>query len=141
MTIVSEEAVVPLHTASISVRWRDLDAFNHVNNSSYFTFLEEARLQWLQSLKGPWMTDHAVPVMAASQVNYRLPIGWPAQLEVELHCVRAGNSSMTIGHRIVDAGDRNKLYCDGHVVMVWMDPATGKSVPLPPPLKDAAASA
>jgi acyl-CoA thioester hydrolase len=41
---------VLLHTASISVRWRDLDAFNHVNNSSFLTFLEEARLQWLQQL-------------------------------------------------------------------------------------------
>jgi acyl-CoA thioester hydrolase len=48
---------------------------------------------------------------------------------------------MTIGHRIVDAENGNKLYCDGHVVMVWMDPATGKSVPLPQPIKDAAASA
>jgi acyl-CoA thioester hydrolase len=120
------------------VRWRDLDAFNHVNNSSYLTFLEEARLQWLQSLKGAWMSDHAVPVMAASQINYRLPIGWPAQLKVELFCMRLGNSSMTIGHRIVDAGDENKLYCDGHVVMVWMDPISGKSVPLPQPIKDSA---
>jgi acyl-CoA thioester hydrolase len=138
MSTVTNEATVSLYTASISVRWRDLDAFNHVNNSSYLTFLEEARLQWLQSLKGAWMSDHAVPVMAASQINYRLPIGWPAQLKVELFCMRLGNSSMTIGHRIVDAGDENKLYCDGHVVMVWMDPISGKSVPLPQPIKDSA---
>jgi acyl-CoA thioester hydrolase len=143
MTIVSHDsnqAAVLLHTASISVRWRDLDAFNHVNNSSYLTFLEESRLQWLQQLKGPWMTEHAMPVMAASQVNYRLPIGWPAQLQVELYCTRMGNSSMTIGHRMVDADDKNKLYCDGHVVMVWMDPTTGKSVSLPPPVKDSASA-
>jgi acyl-CoA thioester hydrolase len=49
-----------------------------------------------------------------------------------------GNSSMTIGHRIVDAQDSNKLYCDGHVVMVWMDPATGKSVALPQPIRETA---
>lgn len=144
MTIVSDDsnaAAVPLHVASISVRWRDLDAFNHVNNSNYLTFLEESRLQWLQHLKGPWMDEHAVPVMAASQINYRLPIEWPAQLKVELYCSRMGNSSMTIGHRIVNADDHNKLYCDGHVVMVWMDPASGKAVSLPQPIKDAAASA
>jgi acyl-CoA thioester hydrolase len=143
MTTVSNdstETAAPLYTALISVRWRDLDAFNHVNNSSYLTFLEESRLQWLQQLKGNWMNDHAMPVMAASQINYRLPIEWPAQLKVELFCSRLGNSSMTIGHRIVDAGDGNKLYCDGHVVMVWMDPATGKSVSLPQPIKDAAAA-
>lgn len=127
-----------LYTASISVRWRDLDAFNHVNNSNYLTYLEEARLQWLQRVPGSWLDEHAMPVMAASEVNYRRPIAWPAQLQVELFCARMGNSSMTIGHRIVDAADGDSLYCDGHVVMVWMDPATGKSVPLPRAIKDAA---
>ncbi|HTC25762.1 thioesterase family protein [Dyella sp.] len=127
----SNSDTVLLHTASISVRWRDLDAFNHVNNSSFLTFLEEARLQWLQQLPGMWMTAHAAPVMAASDLNYRRPIEWPAQVVVELFCTRLGNSSMTIGHRIVDANDDSLLYCDGNVVMVWMDPASGKSVPLP----------
>ena len=127
----SNSDTVLLHTASISVRWRDLDAFNHVNNSSFLTFLEEARLQWLQQLPGMWMTAHAAPVTAASDLNYRRPIEWPAQVVVELFCTRLGNSSMTIGHRIVDANDDSLLYCDGNVVMVWMDPASGKSVPLP----------
>jgi acyl-CoA thioester hydrolase len=133
----SNNDAVLLHTASISVRWRDLDAFNHVNNSSYLTFLEEARLQWLQHLPGKWLADNAAPVMAASEVNYRRPIEWPAQLVVQLFCTRLGNSSMKIGHRIVDASDESKLYCDGHVVMVWMDPASGKSVPLPDVVREA----
>lgn len=134
----SNQQVPLLYTASISVRWRDLDAFNHVNNSNYLTYLEEARLQWLQRVPGPWFDEHAMPVMAASEVNYRRPIAWPAQLQVELFCVRMGNSSMTIAHRIIDATDGDSPYCDGHVVMVWMDPTTGKSVPLPQAIKDAA---
>jgi acyl-CoA thioester hydrolase len=136
---VSNDHNVLLYTAPISVRWRDLDAFNHVNNSSYLTFLEESRLQWLQQLSGPWFTEQAMPVMAASELNYRRPIEWPAQLHVELFCMRLGNSSMTIAHRMVDAEDITRLYCDGHIVMVWMDPATGKSVPLPQAVRDAGA--
>ncbi|MGO4780308.1 acyl-CoA thioesterase, partial [Lysobacter sp. 2RAB21] len=31
----------------LSVRWRDLDAFNHVNNSQFLSYLEEARLRWM----------------------------------------------------------------------------------------------
>ncbi|HJU08550.1 MAG TPA: acyl-CoA thioesterase, partial [Rhodanobacteraceae bacterium] len=54
--------------------WRDLDAFNHVNNSSYLTFLEEARLQWLRTVPGEWFTAHAMPVMAAVELHYRKPI-------------------------------------------------------------------
>ena len=121
----------PLFVAELAARWRDLDAFNHVNNSNYLTYLEEARLQWLSHVPGPWFGEHSMPVMAAVQLNYRRPIEWPAQLHVQLYCERIGNSSMTIAHRIVDAADAGTLYCDGHVVMVWMDPATGKPVPLP----------
>lgn len=133
-------APTPLFTAAIPVRWRDLDAFNHVNNSSYLTFLEEARLQWLSHVPGPWFDDHAMPVMAAVQLNYRRPIEWPAQLHVELFCERLGSTSMTIGHRILDAEHADRLYGDGHVVMVWMDPATGKPVPLPEAIRQSAAA-
>jgi acyl-CoA thioester hydrolase len=127
----------PLFVASLGVRWRDLDAFNHVNNSNYLTYLEEARLQWLSHVPGPWFDEHAMPVMAASQVNYRRPIAWPAQLQVQLFCERMGNTSVTLAHRVVDAERSDTLYCDGNVVMVWMDPATGKPVPLPEAIRAA----
>jgi acyl-CoA thioester hydrolase len=139
-TTVDSAPAVALIEADISVRWRDLDAFNHVNNSNYLTYLEEARLQWLQQLPGEWMNAQAAPVMAASEVNYRRPIEWPAQVRVQLFSQRLGNTSMVIGHRIVDANDGERVYCDGHVVMVWMNPQTGKSVPLPQVVRDSAAA-
>lgn len=119
-------ATIPLH-----VRWRDLDAFNHVNNSSYLTFLEESRLQWLRMVPGEWFTAHAMPVMAAVELHYRKPITWPSEIDVLLTCQRMGTTSLTIGNRIVDRNDHACLYADGNVVMVWVDPATGASVALP----------
>jgi acyl-CoA thioester hydrolase len=133
-----DAVAAPLFEASIEVRWRDLDAFNHVNNANYLTYLEEARLQWLRQVRD-WFNAESMPVLAASELNYRLPIEWPAQLHVQLVCERLGNSSLTLGHRIVDAADASRLYCDGRVVMVWMNPATGKPVPLPPTIREAAA--
>ena len=52
---------------------------------------------------------------------------WPNDILVELFVERLGNSSVTIGHRIVDQHDASKLYSDGNVVVVWMDTQTGKS--------------
>ncbi len=120
----------PVFVAQLAVRWGDLDTFNHVNNARYLTYLEESRLQWLLTL-ADWYSASAMPVLAASVLNYRRPIAWPATLQVHLSCTRVGNTSITMAHRIVDAGDDTRLYCDGHVVMVWMDPVTGKPVPLP----------
>lgn len=120
-----------LMRAPINVRWRDLDAFNHVNNANYLTFLEEARLQWLQSLPGPWVSEDVAPVLAAVQLNYRRPIEWPEQLVVELYGERVGNTSLTVGHRIVAADDGSIVYCDGHAVLVWIDRRSGKAAELP----------
>lgn len=121
----------PLIRVPLMVRWRDLDAFNHVNNSKYLSYLEEARLRWMITMPGMGLEDHIAPVVAASNLNYRRPIGWPGDVVVELFVERLGNTSITLAHRIVDAGDNGVLYCDGNVVMVWIDRENGRAAPLP----------
>ena len=121
----------------LSVRWRDLDAFNHVNNSNFLTYLEEARIRWFDSLDEEWVTEQSAPLLAAVQVNYRMPIPYPAELVVALHCERLGNTSVTIGHRITSQ-DGETLYADGHVVMVWVERASGRPTALPAAVRRAA---
>lgn len=114
----------------IELRWRDLDAFQHVNNSTFMTYLEEARIRWFESLGEPWMSETFAPLVAAVQMNYRLPIPYPARVVVELFADRVGSTSVTVGHRIA-SDDGTVLYADGHVVMVWIDRASGRPTPLP----------
>ena len=124
----------------VPVRWGDLDAFNHVNNAAFLVYAQEARLEWLAGIGGRWFDADAMPVVAAAKVNYRRQLAWPARIEVELAATRVGNSSVTIAHRIVAADDPGCLYADGDVVMVWIDPATGKPVALPAAIRDACKS-
>jgi len=121
----------------IELRWRDLDAFNHVNNANFLTYLEEARIRWFESIGDPWVTDTFAPLLAAVQMNYRLPIPYPGTLMVELVTERIGTTSLTIGHRIASA-DGATLYADGHAVLVWIDRASQRPIPLPEPLLRAA---
>lgn len=120
-----------LFSLDIEVRWRDLDAFNHVNNANFLTYLEEARMVWLNALPGPWKDDRVSPLLAAVQVNFRRPIGWPETVAVVLFAGRIGRTSITLEHRIVSAADAGLVYADGEAVMVWADTRTGKSVELP----------
>lgn len=136
-TPATDPAQRDLIRVPMPVRWRDLDAFNHVNNSKYLSYLEEARLQWMLGVPGQGMDDHVAPVVAAAQLNYRRPITWPAEVMIELFVERLGNSSLTVGHRIVDAKDADVLYCDGHVVLVWIDRDSGASAPLPATVREA----
>ena len=119
-----------LYRHPVTPRWRDLDAFDHVNNSNFLTYLEEARIRWFMGLDKPWVTDAIAPLLAAVQINYKAPIPYPSEIAVELFAERVGNSSVTIGHRIVSA--------DGNVVMVWIDRASGRPVPLPDAVREVA---
>jgi len=123
--------------ARIPLRWRDLDAFNHVNNATFLTYLEEARLQWFSSIRGQWFDEHHAPVVAANHLNYRMQLTWPGEIVVALHCEKLGNSSLTIAHRVADAAQAEKVYCDGTIVLVWIHPASGKPVSLPAAVRTA----
>lgn len=141
-TASAQPASVPdvaLIRIPLSVRWRDLDAFNHVNNSKFLSYLEEARLRWMVTIPGDWIDDHVAPVVAAAHINYRRPIEWPNEIAVELFVERLGDTSLTIGHRIVQATNAQVLYADGHVVMVWIDKTGGRAAALPQAVRAACA--
>src|SRR3546814_7830400 len=48
----------------IALRWRDLDAFNHVNNSTFMTYLEEARIRWFRS------EEHTSELQSLMRISY-----------------------------------------------------------------------
>lgn len=125
-----------LSRCSISVRWRDLDTYNHVNNSVFLSYLEEARLVWLRSLQGDWKTETSAPVIASSHLDFRKQLEWPGEVVVETWLDRLGNRSLGLGSRIVSA-DGDTVYCDALVVLVWINPQSGKSIPLPASIRDA----
>jgi acyl-CoA thioester hydrolase len=129
------EARTPLFSMPLELRWRDLDAFQHVNNSNFLTYLEEARIRWFGSLDKPWVNDDMMPLLAAVQINYKMPIPYPADVVIELYADKVGNTSCTVGHRIASA-DGATLYADGHVVMVWINPKTGRPIPLPAAIRE-----
>ena len=119
----------------IPLRWSDLDAFNHVNNARYLTFLEQARIEWFETIGEAWVTEVSAPVVASATLNFKRPIEYPATVFVELFTEKLGTSSVVIGHRIVNA--EGGLHCDGHVAAVWIDRNTGKATPLPPGVRRA----
>lgn len=115
----------------LALRWRDLDAYEHVNNSVFLTFLEEARIRWFDSLSGPWRSADYAPVLAAVNLNFRRQILYPENLRIRLTTERVGRSSIAITHRITAAADDAVLYADGNTVVVWVAPIDGKPIPLP----------
>lgn len=121
----------PVYTHRLEVRWGDMDAVGHVNNATYLTYFEQARIGWFDSVEVVAMNRSRGPVMANVTCEYRRAIVYPAQLLVEVSVGTPGNSSLPTGYRIVDASDPSIEYAVGGSVLVWIDYTTGKAVPLP----------
>jgi acyl-CoA thioester hydrolase len=54
----------------IAIRWRDMDAYGHVNNAVYLTYLEDCRDAWAQSVLGS-VSDTWDFVLAHVGIDYR----------------------------------------------------------------------
>ncbi|MEO7431572.1 MAG: thioesterase family protein [Dokdonella sp.] len=134
------ESATAIIRVPLSVRWGDLDAFNHVNNAAFLDYVQEARLHWMTSLDGAWLDDAQMPVVAAAHVNFRQQLTWPANIVVELRIERVGRSSVTIAHRITASSDATRLYADGDTVLVWIDRKSGQSIALPAAIRAACQS-
>jgi acyl-CoA thioester hydrolase len=113
------------HEKEIEIRWRDLDAFNHVNHVVFLTYLEEVRDEWL----GRVLDD---PALVWGYVIARVEIDYRRELTLEDNVVVARCSLERVGTKSVTTTE-SVLTCDGETVaeakavLVARDEQTGSS--------------
>lgn len=125
-----------VHTTRIPVRWGDMDYYGHVNNTVYFRFCEQARVEWIEALGFAVDPNRGEgPVVINASCTFLLPVNYPATVVVKVYAGMPGRSSVMTWYEIFVEGDE-RLYAEGASKVVWMDVATNKSVPIPDGLRD-----
>jgi len=124
-----------LHSLKLQVRWGDMDALGHVNNAEYLRYFEQSRVQWLEGLGYPTNGQGCGPILAKMTVTYLKPVVYPSELEVRIFPARLGNTSFTLASEIVNGRDAAERFTEGEFVIVWLDYAANKSVPVPDKLR------
>ncbi len=119
-----------VHTARLSVRWGDMDAAGHVNNSRFFSYFEEARVEWLKATLDDGMFAESGPVLAHASCDFERPVTHPASLVVEVYAEPPGETSLTTLYR-ARLADVDEPVAHGRAVLVWIDAETGTPVPVP----------
>lgn len=130
--VVSDDASLgtPVFTTVIPVRWGDMDAEGHVNNTGYFRFMEETRMRWVSGMGLPTQPPHPVIVLLNAACHYTQPLGYPATVEVSLAIGRVGNSSVQT-HYTLRHVEADMVCAEGYATLVWYDVTLRKSVSLP----------
>jgi acyl-CoA thioester hydrolase len=115
-----------IYTNQQFVRWDDIDAFGHVNNAKYLTYIQEARFLW-----SPFMEM----VVAKAEVDYLVPIYVGGRFyDITLWVEQIGNSSFTLGYEVI--GDNGVVHAKVKTVQVAVSMETKKSRPLTDPERE-----
>ena len=115
-----------MHEKRVEIRWSDVDAFGHVNNAVYATYLEECRDEWLDAAIGGEVSWSFVIARLAIDFRRELRLDDDAVL-ARCTLARIGTSSVTTREEI-RTGD--ELAADAEAVLVARDRQTGRSRPL-----------
>lgn len=117
-----------VHEKRIEIRWHDVDAYQHVNNAVYATYLEECRDEWISHvLEG--VGDEWDFVLARVAIDFRRELRLEDEWVVaSCRLERIGTSSLTLREEI--RAEKGWLAAEAEAVLVARDREAGGSRPL-----------
>jgi acyl-CoA thioester hydrolase len=122
-----------VHVERIPVRWGDMDAMGHVNNTVYFRYMEQTRISWFEALlpRGKaWGTTGIV--IANASCNFKKAINYPGTVEVKMFAGPPGTSSLPTFYELVV---KDRIHADGTATVVFIDMERQKPIRIPENLR------
>ncbi len=116
------------------VRWGDLDAFGHVNNTVFFCYFESARIAYFPAatlIENVICVEGAGRILGQASCQFLRPIRFPCELLVGVRVTEVRTNSFKMEYAIVDAKAPSDLpFARGDSVIVMIDFGTGTRGPL-----------
>ena len=125
-----------VHVERLPIRWGDMDAMGHVNNTVYFRFMEQARIGWFDALvpeQEAWTSTGIV--IANASCNFKRPLTYPGTVEVKVYIGTPGGSSVPTFYDLVLSEDQ-AVYADGEATVVFIDMKTQKPARIPAAIRE-----
>jgi acyl-CoA thioester hydrolase len=125
-----------VHTQQMPIRWGDMDAMGHVNNTVYFRYLEVARIDWFGAIGCGLDPQGEGALIVNAFCNFHKQLEYPGDIVVKMYASDPGRSSFETWATIERADDPGVLYASGGATTVWVDFGQQKSMPLPDWLRE-----
>jgi acyl-CoA thioester hydrolase len=115
----------------IPIRWGDMDAMGHVNNTLYFRYMEIVRIEWLHQVGGKPDPSGEGPVIVNAFCNFIKQLEYPGDVLAKHYVANAGRSSFDTFITLERTDAPGMIYASGGAKTVWVSFPKQKSVPLP----------
>jgi acyl-CoA thioester hydrolase len=119
------------HQMVMPIRWGDMDAMGHVNNTLYFRYMEIARLEWLFAIGAPPNPDGGGLVIVNAFCNFIRQLEFPGDVLAKHYVANPGRSSFDTFITLERVESPGLIYAEGGATTVWIDFKAQKSAPLP----------
>lgn len=137
MPAVFQDTIVHTeHRYVFTLRWADMDALKHVNNTVYFRAIEEARMQIFGPLLHLFEQGTGM-VLARAECDFLRPMSWPGNIEIVHRPIRLGRSSLDCNVLVCKEGEPDFIYARSRAVVVLSHLESGTSSPWPETLRQA----
>lgn len=119
----------PMHV-DVQTRWRDLDAFGHVNNAVFATYIETARGTLFKKWKLTYNGSGKSLIVASITINYHKQLKHPTDIIVGQYISRIGNTSFDVDSALFEKDSDKEAIATSKVVIVCFDFENQVSVPV-----------
>lgn len=120
-----------VHTMVIPIRWGDMDAMGHVNNTIYFRYLETLRIDWMETLRCVPTPNDEGPVIVNAFCNFYKQLVFPGDVLAKMYVSDPGRSSFESWCTLSLTTDPDTIYAEGGATTVWVNFPLQKSVAMP----------
>lgn len=122
------------HHTRVEVRFRDIDAFGHVNNSAFVTYIEQARVRFLIDILAVDVIQSLPIILASLKVDFRAPILFGQEIEIGTRVDWIGTTSFSVSHEMHARTEEEaaaRVVAEASTVLVAYDYHTEQPIPVP----------
>jgi acyl-CoA thioester hydrolase len=123
------------HQSFIRTRFCESDAFGHINNVSFFIYLEQARIDFFMDACNFENINDFSFVIASAHCDFKKQAFINQSLVVKTWVSHIGNTSVKLKHKILDQTN-DELIAEAEVVLVSFNVAAQKTRPLNEQMKE-----
>lgn len=124
-----------MHTYPVKLNlrldWSEMDIFGHINNVSYFKFVQASRVNYWEAIGLTQLHNNMQigPMLASTTCNFKKPLFYPGNIVVEASVSFIKNTSFGIEHRILNAD--GEVAATAQDVVVLFNFQTNEKQPMP----------
>jgi acyl-CoA thioester hydrolase len=125
-----------VHEMTVPIRWGDMDAMGHVNNTIYFRYLEIIRVEWLHQYNAAPSPEGQGPVIVNAFCNFYKQLEYPGDVLLKMYVSDPARTTFETWATMELASNPGVIYAAGGATTIWGDFPKQKAVELPAWLRE-----